>query len=119
MPNLLTRYPALSAALGQLAVTLILAFGVHLDVTATAAVEACTAAGLGLVVAAFTRPFAYSAVTGFLLAGLACLAAFKIRGITPGLLSAVNAAFAAFAFKLTHQAVTPVVPQAAPQHSAP
>jgi hypothetical protein len=107
---LIRQFPALSAAIAQFIVAVILSFPVHLSLDETTAIEAVTVAALGLVVAAMTHPFAYSAVTGLLAAGLTCLLAFKTPGITPGLLSAVNGVIAVFAFKAVHRAVSPVIP---------
>lgn len=121
MRNPAAAYPALTGGLAQMIIAVITSFSFHLSVTDTAAIQAATIAVIGFVVALRTRPFAYSAVTGLLAAGAGLLLAFKVHGITAGEVSAFNAIVAMFAFKLVHQAVSPVPPQPVtpPGHSAP
>lgn len=98
--------PSMAAAAGQVIVSVLLAFSLHPSAVEVGAIQACTAAGLGLAVAFMTRPFHYSAITGFALAGLSLLAAYKVPHVTPGLVASLNALFGLIAFKVTYGNVT-------------
>ena len=105
--NWLTIYPALAAAIVQVVESVVLAFGIHPDLAQSRAIQAVSVAALGLIVAAFTRPFSYSAVTGFLLAAGTVLVSWHVPFMTPAILEAFVALAAAFGFKAVHRAVTP------------
>lgn len=119
MRNPVAAYPALTGGLAQMIVAVITSFSFRLSLTETAAIQATTIAVIGFVVALRTTPFSYSFATGLLSAGAGLLLAFKVRGITPGEISAFNALVAMFAMKLVHQAVTPNPSPAVAEHAHP
>jgi hypothetical protein len=107
--------PAMVTGVAQTALALgITLSGWHLTAGQTGALEAI-AAGIGaVIVAASTRPVPVPILTGGLTAILTCLVAFGVRGVTPAVVSEVNAAaVAVLAIVLrTHQ--TPIAPAPAP-----
>lgn len=84
-----TETPAINAAVSAL-LALILGLGAALTTVQTAAWEAAVAAGLALAAGVFVRPFALSALTGFVSAGATLLAAYGLHSATPGLVSLIN-----------------------------
>jgi hypothetical protein len=102
--------PAMCAGVCQAALALAITLGLHLTVAQTGALEA-VAAGVGaVIVAAATRPVPVPVLTGGLTAILTCLVAFGVHGVTPAVVSEVNAAAVAVLAIVLRAHQTPVAP---------
>ena len=82
--------PALVMAVGQGALALGISLGLTLTAGETGAIEAAATAVLGLAVALYTRPFRTGAATAAVAAVGTVLLAFKVPGISPGLVSVAS-----------------------------
>lgn len=82
--------PALVMSVVQGALALGISLGLTLTAGETGAIEAASTAVLGLIVAAYTRPFRTGAATAAVAALGTVLLAFKVPGISPGLVSVAS-----------------------------
>lgn len=82
--------PALVMAVVQGALALGISLGLTLTAGETGAIEAAATAVLGLAVALYTRPFRTGAATALVAALGTLLLAFKVPGISPGLVSVAS-----------------------------
>ena len=82
--------PALVMSVIQGALALGISLGLTLTAAQTGAIEAAAIAVLGLAVALYTRPFRTGAATAALAAVGTVLLAFKVPGISPGLVSVAS-----------------------------
>ena len=82
--------PALVMAVVQGALALGISLGLTLTAKQTGAIEAASTAVLGLAVALYTRPFRTGAATAAVAALGTVLLAFKVPGISPGLVSVAS-----------------------------
>ena len=100
--------PAMITAAVQAILGVIMAFGVHLTADETGAILAVTTALLALITAFSARPFAVSALTGFVSAVVTLLLAFGVHGIQPNLVASVNATIVAVSALVLRGHITPV-----------
>jgi hypothetical protein len=116
--------PALVMSVVQSALAAAVTLGFSLSAAKTGAIEGAVTAALGLIVAAYTRPFRTGAATALVSAAGTVLLSWKVPGISPGLVSVVNV----LATGLLMLAVTSPqtaslavirARQPAPQHAAP
>ena len=82
--------PALVMSVVQGALALGISLGLTLTAKQTGAIEAASTAVLGLIVAGYTRPFRTGAATAAVAALGTVLLAFKVPGISPGLVSVAS-----------------------------
>lgn len=82
--------PALVMTVVQGALALGVTLGLHLTAKQTGAIEGAATAVLGLAVALYTRPFRTGAATAAVAAIGTVLLAFRVPGISPGLVSAAS-----------------------------
>ena len=82
--------PALVMTIVQGALAAGISLGLHLTAGQTGAIEAASAAVLGLAVALYTRPFRTGAATAAVAAIGTVLLAFRVPGISPGLVSVAS-----------------------------
>lgn len=117
---MLKNWPALSAALVQTVLAIVLSFGLfHWGPATVGVIEAAAAAAVALWVARNVRPFPVPVLTGFLNAGITLLVAFRVPHVTPALVSLVDAVVVTVAAFFVHGNVTakvnlPRASQAAP-----
>lgn len=88
--TLIRTDPALVMSVIQGALALGISLGLTLTAGQTGAIEGASAAVLGLAVALYTRPFRTGAATAAVAAIGTVLLAFKVPGISPGLVSAAS-----------------------------
>lgn len=110
----LRNEPAMVVGVCQAALALAVTLGLHLTVGQTGALEAAAAGVAAIIVAASTRPIAPPVLTGGLAAILTCLVAFGVHGVTPAVVSEVNAAAVAVLAIVLRAHQTPVAPVPAP-----
>jgi hypothetical protein len=89
---LVRNEPAQVAGSLQALIALAVTLGLSLTPGETGALEAFTTAALALVPAVLARQVRVSLLTGFATAVVTLLIAFGVKGISPGTVSAVNAA---------------------------
>jgi len=82
--------PALVMSVVQGALALGISLGLHLTTAQTGAIEGAATAVLGVAVALCTRPFRTAAATAAVAAAGTVLLAFRVPGISPGLVSTVS-----------------------------
>lgn len=105
---LLKAEPAVFSGLVQAAIAIGTSLGLNLTAAEQGVLLAATTAGLTLLVAAVTRPFPVSALTGFATALGTALIAFGVPHVTPGAVSSVNAFAGILVTILVSIRVTPV-----------
>ena len=88
--TLIRTDPALVMSVIQGALALGISLGLHLTAKQTGAIEAAATAVLGLAVACYTRPFRTGAATAAVAALGTVLLAFRVPGISPGLVSVAS-----------------------------
>jgi hypothetical protein len=108
-----TELPMVSG-LVQAALALALAAGVNLTAGQSGAIQAAVAAVLAAFVALGTRPVQIAAITGAAQAIILLLVAYKVPGVTAGLVSSINAVIVALAALLVRVHVSPVASQPVP-----
>lgn len=82
--------PALVMAVVQGALALGISLGLTLTAKQTGAIEGAATAVLGLAVALYTRPFRTGTATAAIAAAGTVLLAFRVPGISPGLVSVTS-----------------------------
>ena len=88
--TLIRTDPALVMSVIQGALALGISLGLTLTAKQTGAIEGAATAVLGLAVALYTRPFRTGAATAAVAAIGTVLLAFRVPGISPGLVSAAS-----------------------------
>jgi hypothetical protein len=105
--KLLKTEPALFLGVLQSALALAVGLGLHLTAGQTGSVEAATATVLALIAAVSVRPFPVAALTGVTGPLVTLLVAFGVHGVSPGIVSTVNAAIVAVLALVLRGHVTP------------
>lgn len=116
--DVLKTEPAMVTSVCQAALAIAVTLGLSLTAGQTGALEAAAAGVAAIIVAASTRPVPVPILAGALTAILTCLVAFGVNGITPAVVSSVNAAIVAVLAIVLRVHQTPVA-VTAPAHAAP
>jgi hypothetical protein len=117
--DVLKTEPTMVTSVAQAALAIAVTLGLSLTATQTGALEAAAAGVAAIIVAASTRPVPVPILAGALTAIFTCLVAFGVKGVTPAVVSSVNAAIVAVLAIVLRVHQTPVAVTAPAAHAAP
>jgi hypothetical protein len=112
--DVLKTEPTMVTSVCQGALAIAVTLGLSLTAGQTGALEAAAAGVAAIIVAASTRPVPVPILAGALTAIFTCLVAFGVHGVTPAVVSSVNAAIVAILAIVLRVHQTPVAVAAAP-----